>query len=907
MRKFFLTLTILFLLSVLGVLGVHAQDDMLVLAYGQMIDGSLNADQPSAFYAFDALRNDVITITMEVTGGEIDPFLVLNDSARRPLITDDNSGGGVNARLTFVIPGDGRYIIQSTHAGGGLAEITGTFRLTLTSAGFEGEPVLVDPAAVQPALPTPTPAGESTPVTEPAVESTPAVSDAPVEQGDSTRLVALTSGSRINDTLTRQTPLRFYWFEAGEGDQVTLTPEPLGAFQPLLILYNASFAEIQRSADGTALTASFDTDGIYFVSVSVPAVTSEGGDYGFSFDLRGNLAQEGNFIDVLYGQSQQGTIDNNIPAVTYRFFGSAGDNVTISMSRVGGDLDSYLYLFDSNGQPLFEDNDSGGTDGNARIVFSLPADGAYLIMATRLGQTQGTTSGSYLLDLLSDAAPPVVQPTAAPTLPADYADFPTIAYDQTVEGQITAAKFLEVYVFEGKQDDTILVEMNSQNSEEVNGLDPMIILLDDSRIPLIENDDIVDGEVRDSRIEFTLPKTGYYAIVATRFDQENGTSEGGYSLTLTGPGSFESTPENETPVAQTPVTRIPSTALEPSAPLQAIFDQPVTAYTFNAAANVVIDLTMTTDPGVDSVLILADQNLNEVLSSGTGELAGITIPADGEYLVLVAPRFGPVEAAGSGYILALSGAGETGEPETATAEVIEGPQPINLGQTVRGVIDDTNVSIIYTFSGTAGTQVRITMEAVAGSTLDCYMELQSADGTVIDANDDIDPGVVRNSQLVVELPADGEYQILASRYVGPDADITSGAFDLTLENVTGQDITPLNTDMLPLSYGESATGEVNDEQYLLFYVFDGTAGDIVTIQIDNLSGNLDSVLYLYQSSTAGWVKMAENDDSPTGATFDALLSNIVLPVTGKYLIATGRYDLETGTTSGTFSITLSKQ
>ncbi|HEX3052397.1 MAG TPA: PPC domain-containing protein, partial [Aggregatilineaceae bacterium] len=584
MRKFFLTLVIFFLF---GTLGVYAQDDMPVLAYGQMIDGSLNADQPSTFYAFDALRNDVITITMEVTGGEIDPFLVLNDSARRPLITDDNSGGGVNARLTFVIPGDGRYIIQSTHAGGGLAEITGTFRLMLTSAGFEGEPVLVDPAAVQTALPTPTAAVESTPAVEttPIVESTPTVSDAPVEQGDSTRLVALTTGSRINDILTRQTPLRFYWFEAGEGEQATLTPEPLDAFQPLFVLYNASFTEIQRSADGTALTASFDTDGVYFVSVSVPDVTSPGGSYGFSFDLRGNMAQAGNFIDMLYGQSQQGTIDNNVPAVTYRFFGSAGDNVTISMSRVGGDLDSYLYLFDSNGQPLFEDNDSGGTDGNARIVFSLPADGAYLIMATRLGQTQGTTSGSYLLDLLSDAAPPVVQPTAAPTLPADYADFPTIAYDQTVEGQITASKFLEVYVFEGNQDDAIIIEMNSQNADQTNGLDPMMVLLDDSRIPLIENDDIVDGEVRDSRIEFTLPKTGYYAIVATRFDQEQGTSEGGYTLTLTGPGSIETTPEDETPAESTPVTRIPSTALEPGTPVQDIFDQPVTAYTFNAAAN----------------------------------------------------------------------------------------------------------------------------------------------------------------------------------------------------------------------------------------------------------------------------------------------------------------------------------
>ena len=97
--------------------GPPQQDGMPELVYGQTIDGQLASEQPSMFYLFSAETGDVVTITMIATEGDLDPFLVLNDASRTPLSTDDNSGGGVNARLTFVIPAAGQYIIQATHAG----------------------------------------------------------------------------------------------------------------------------------------------------------------------------------------------------------------------------------------------------------------------------------------------------------------------------------------------------------------------------------------------------------------------------------------------------------------------------------------------------------------------------------------------------------------------------------------------------------------------------------------------------------------------------------------------------------------------------------------------------------------------------------------------------------------------
>jgi len=82
--------------------------------------------------------------------------------------------------------------------------------------------------------------------------------------------------------------------------------------------------------------------------------------------------------------------------------------------------------------------------------------------------------------------------------------------------------------------------------------------------------------------------------------------------------------------------------------------------------------------------------------------------------------------------------------------------------------------------------VRLTLRAAPGSSLDPYLELRDEAGTVIDANDDTDPGVIRDSQIVATLPQDGAYQVLVSRYVGPDAKPTTGAYELTVE-LAGED------------------------------------------------------------------------------------------------------------------------
>ncbi len=845
------------------------QETPMRLVYGQTVDGNLGPEQPSAFFVFTAQAGDTVTVTLIVTGGALDPFLVLNDMARTPLAVDDNGAGGLDARLSYVIPADGDYLIQATHAGGIIPPEGGSYTLNLTAVT------------------------ETVPPEESAAGA--------VIASNTPLLAPLMTGTTLSDSLTRQTPLRLYWFEGRAGDLLVVMPQQLAEFQPLLALYDNAFGEVGRAAPGAALRLLLPDDGVYFLAVALPLTSSLGGTFTLTAELGAGLSvSEEGAIDIEYGARQQGGINDGTPQVIYRFLGSAGDTVTVSMSRAGGDLNCYLYLFAANGQMLAESSNVTG-DGTAEIRYSLPADGAYLIAATRVGAAEGTSSGTFLLELHSDALPPEIAPAAEPVLPPDYAQLPLLTYGDTVEGEISAGKFMDVYVFLGHEGEPITVEMKSLNAgTSATALDPFLVLLDDQRIPLAEHDDIVEGVERDARLEFTLPRTAYYAIVATRFDQAEGNSTGPYSLTLSGPGQRSSTAAEEE--STSPLARLKAIPLISDEPIQAVFESAGALYTFTAFAGSLADISVTADAGTDILVILADETLSEIRSSNAGALTGIEIPKTGRYAVLVAPRFGPVDETGKGYMIALALAGVAEEGGAAV-----GSRPLVYGDLVNGAIDDDTTSQMYTFAGLAGETVQITMKASNGSTLDCYLELQTADGTVLEANDDIVAGQVRDSRIVAELPADGTYVIVASRYEGPDAAPTSGTYELLLERVDNEALIGVSPVLVPITYGQTLSGEISDEQYLLFYVFDGGAGDMVTVQVAHTSGNLDTVLHLYRAEGSQWVEIASNDDSPTGGTFEPMLSRVILPQTGKYLIAVHRYGLDRETGTGTFTVTLTQE
>ena len=229
-------------------------------------------------------------------------------------------------------------------------------------------------------------------------------------------------------------------------------------------------------------------------------------------------------------------------------------------------------------------------------------------------------------------------------------------------------------------------------------------------------------------------------------------------------------------------------------------------------------------------------------------------------------------------------------PEEATPEAT--PQPtgnvLQYGESVTGTITDNDPRSTFTFNGTAGQIVAITMERLSGD-LDSYLQLIGPDGEVLTEDDD--SGGELNARIWwFALPEDGTYTIVATRY-GEAEGATSGEFRLTLREGQSQSNS--------LGYGDQVTGELSDAHFEDYWVFEGTAGDLITISMERTSGDLDSYLLLLDPAGR---RVAEDDDS--GGELNARIGALALPEDGSYTIIATRLGGADGTGSGEYLLTL---
>ncbi|MCU0496089.1 MAG: hypothetical protein MUF87_01915 [Anaerolineae bacterium] len=109
--------------------------------------------------------------------------------------------------------------------------------------------------------------------------------------------------------------------------------------------------------------------------------------------------------NISYGQSVQDTITNELIFDWWSFSGNEGDRVVIRMAGSGG-LAPLIGIINNNGDIIARsDMLPDGTqrnaeaNGTAELQFVLPESQEYTIIATRVGNADGTTTGSYVLGL----------------------------------------------------------------------------------------------------------------------------------------------------------------------------------------------------------------------------------------------------------------------------------------------------------------------------------------------------------------------------------------------------------------------------------------------------------------------------------------------------------------------------
>ncbi|NPV68092.1 MAG: toll/interleukin-1 receptor domain-containing protein [Anaerolineae bacterium] len=104
-----------------------------ILSCGTQASGSLDSNHWQEHWLFQGEAGQTVLIAMDQQSGAggLDPALILRNESEEVLIQDDDSGDGTNARLVYVLPRDGMYLVTTTRAGLAEGNTSGLYALTV--------------------------------------------------------------------------------------------------------------------------------------------------------------------------------------------------------------------------------------------------------------------------------------------------------------------------------------------------------------------------------------------------------------------------------------------------------------------------------------------------------------------------------------------------------------------------------------------------------------------------------------------------------------------------------------------------------------------------------------------------------------------------------------------------------
>jgi len=649
-------------------------------------------------------------------------------------------------------------------------------------------------------------------------------------------------GDVVSDTLDSDNFVRAYRLPASRGDTVSIdvtTDE--AALELTLVVVNENGAVLDSDVDTTSPTTAALADvvipanGNYYILVMrgsgatgdasgtftlrLTGIQQVGGqmvvleDGGITFDLQWDAAVDLNLEvrDPVGGTVQRfnagtpsgGVLDADVNGNCDAAI-ATGATETIAWPAGEVPAGSYEIIIyytdpcDEGGPQLFTLNVTANGDATQSLIGTLNPGQEYLARLELSPDASwrlvngGVNAGLDVTALRSQLANP--EP---------------IAIGSTVQGVITNSSPARAYTFTADAGVTIRAEQDAQSGS----LDTFLALIGPDGQVIVTNDD--EGGNTDAGITRTLPTSGDYTLLATRYGLSIGGTEGEYTLSLTAPQPTEPAAEG-TPAPEETETAdaLPRGAIEvrldwsTNADMQLLVrdplgvpiydDNPLAASggTLEAAGNVGCQNTTTSPvsyiywptgrlaPGIYDIevwyqntcddprpvnfrLSVNVQNQNVINISQTAN-------PDSHYMITFTVEANGTVTAGPGGFFNMDNPASLGYEAQLDAAT-----PITYGQTVSGSITDQQRFRLYSFEGDQGDIVTIGMNAASG-TLDPSLYLLSSQGIIITRNDDVEPGENRNSLIeAVTLPSTGTYYVLATHY-GLDLGGTQGTFNLTI-------------------------------------------------------------------------------------------------------------------------------
>ncbi|MCA1642478.1 MAG: pre-peptidase C-terminal domain-containing protein [Acidobacteria bacterium] len=386
-----------------------------------------------------------------------------------------------------------------------------------------------------------------------------------------------------------------------------------------------------------------------------------------------------------------------------------------------------------------------------------------------------------------DGVSPLV--LGCPTPPVQLTTFPQTVNSTLSSGDCTLpdGSFFEAYTFQGTAGQQIVITMKSLNYDPNNAatLDPYLFLMRPGETTIsndpnvtIQDDD--GGGLPNARIPSadspgftgTLPTTGTYTIIANSFDAGE---TGPYTLSLAGPCAPQQVAI--TPVAGSPVTTS-GTLTNNDCTLDdgSFYD----VFTFQGTAGQQVAIAMNST-AFNPFLFLVGPDGDELFRDDTNapHAASTRLPPGSGFVRL--PQTGTYRIIANSFSAGATG-NYTVVLDLSTTNCPS--SPITVGTPVSGSLATTDCKLpadasfidVYTFSGTAGQAISISMTS---SAFDTYLFLLTPGGSVLDADDNGGGGT--NARIpagsgTLTLSSSGTYTI----YANSAAAGQTGAYTLTL-------------------------------------------------------------------------------------------------------------------------------
>ncbi|MDB4951950.1 MAG: peptidase [Gemmatimonadetes bacterium] len=337
----------------------------------------------------------------------------------------------------------------------------------------------------------------------------PARAQIPIRLGQTVSGELTASDPRVSDT--DKSHYKAYVYHATRGEPIRVTMKS-SAFD--------AFLSMGRMEGGTYRTQRFNDDGAGGTDARIDFVAPTDGDYviransvsdttgAYTLMLERGVAP-GPLVNrtISVGQTVSGSLSERSPQEDdgtfydqYTFHGRAGQTVQITMSSK--DVDSYLHLGTMNGgtwSSIKTDDDGAGSGNDARITYTLPSDGDYVVKANTLSRA----SGAYTL-AVEQGTPP--RPVSSQDIRAD----------QTVNGTLDSSdaklddgSYIDQYVYHGRAGEHLTITMKSTDFDSYLNFGT----LNGGTFSSTQSDDDSGGG-NDSQISVTLPANGDYAIRA---------------------------------------------------------------------------------------------------------------------------------------------------------------------------------------------------------------------------------------------------------------------------------------------------------------------------------------------------------------------------------------------------------